>query len=127
MSSATSSTRSVIITRSLCPRISLACCASCTLMPPSSPSWSCLDKSITTARHGLKGQSSSSSGSQEIQLLDFLYGEWGVTTVSLLNSPTWHFWFSAKAGRAYARLACFGVSSVTEWLYDYVQGHQDYA
>src|SRR5262252_5539283 len=36
MRSATSSTRSVIITKSLVPRISLACCASCTLMPPSS-------------------------------------------------------------------------------------------
>src|SRR5213595_2175000 len=32
MSKATSSTRSVMITRSLCPRISWACCASCTLM-----------------------------------------------------------------------------------------------
>src|SRR5712691_6114851 len=37
MSSATSSTRSVIITKSLCPRISRACSASCTLMTPSSP------------------------------------------------------------------------------------------
>src|SRR5712692_5672152 len=37
MSSATSSTRSVIITKSLCPRISWACSASCTLMAPSSP------------------------------------------------------------------------------------------
>src|SRR5437870_11142382 len=36
MSRATSSTRSVIITKSLCPRISWACCASCTLMTPSS-------------------------------------------------------------------------------------------
>src|SRR2546426_11706072 len=37
MRSATSSTRSVMITRSLCPRISRACCASCTLIAPSSP------------------------------------------------------------------------------------------
>src|SRR5712692_8103212 len=37
MSRATSSTRSVIITKSLCPRISWACCASCTLMASSSP------------------------------------------------------------------------------------------
>src|SRR2546428_829005 len=36
MSRATSSTRSVIITKSLVPRISWACCASCTLMAPSS-------------------------------------------------------------------------------------------
>src|SRR2546429_143531 len=36
MSRATSSTRSVIITKSLCPRISWACCASCTRMTPSS-------------------------------------------------------------------------------------------
>src|SRR5438874_13545701 len=36
MSKATSSTRSVMITRSLCPRISWACCASCTLMVLSS-------------------------------------------------------------------------------------------
>src|SRR5262252_2677361 len=34
--SATSSTRSVIITKSLVPKISWACCASCTLMAPSS-------------------------------------------------------------------------------------------
>src|SRR5438552_12010547 len=37
MRSATSSTRSVMITRSLCPRSSRACCASCTLIAPSSP------------------------------------------------------------------------------------------
>src|SRR5262249_41199223 len=37
MSNATSSTRSVIITKSLCPRMSFACCASCTRMEPSSP------------------------------------------------------------------------------------------
>src|SRR5262249_17971144 len=37
MSRATSSTRSVIITKSLCPRMTFACCASCTLMAPSSP------------------------------------------------------------------------------------------
>ena len=36
MSRATSSTRSVIITKSLVPRSSWACCASCTLMTPSS-------------------------------------------------------------------------------------------
>src|SRR5262249_13657895 len=36
MSRATSSTRSVIITKSLVPKISWACCASCTLMAPSS-------------------------------------------------------------------------------------------
>src|SRR5689334_21112177 len=36
MSNATSSTRSVIITKSLCPRVSFACCASCTRMAPSS-------------------------------------------------------------------------------------------
>src|SRR5215472_5956925 len=36
MSRATSSTRSVMMTRSLCPRRSWACCASCTLMAPSS-------------------------------------------------------------------------------------------
>src|SRR6266581_4152303 len=36
MSKATSSTRSVMITRSLCPRISWACCARCTLMVLSS-------------------------------------------------------------------------------------------
>src|SRR6266478_6175730 len=36
MSRATSSTRSVMITRSLCPRLSWACCASCTLMVLSS-------------------------------------------------------------------------------------------
>src|SRR5262244_2278036 len=36
MSRATSSTRSVIITKSPCPRSSWACCASCTLMTPSS-------------------------------------------------------------------------------------------
>src|SRR5262245_9678410 len=37
MSNATSSTRSVIITKALCPRMSCACCASCTRMEPSSP------------------------------------------------------------------------------------------
>src|SRR3989442_15096103 len=37
MSRATSSTRSVMITRSLCPRLSWTCCASCTLMVLSSP------------------------------------------------------------------------------------------
>src|SRR2546426_1673920 len=37
MRRATSSTRSVIITKSFCPRIAFACCASCTLMAPSSP------------------------------------------------------------------------------------------
>src|SRR6266536_2455412 len=37
MRSATSAPRSVMITRSLCPRSSRACCASCTLIVPSSP------------------------------------------------------------------------------------------
>src|SRR5438046_885507 len=37
MSRATSSTRSVMITKSLVPRISWACCATCTLTVPSSP------------------------------------------------------------------------------------------
>src|SRR3989442_1604959 len=37
MRRATSSTHSVIITKSFCPRIAFACCASCTLMAPSSP------------------------------------------------------------------------------------------
>src|SRR5438034_10348565 len=42
MRRATSSTRSVMITKSLVPRISWACCASCTLMAPSSPKWQVL-------------------------------------------------------------------------------------
>src|SRR3989441_13365548 len=37
MSRATASTLSVMITRSLCPRLSWTCCASCTLMVLSSP------------------------------------------------------------------------------------------
>src|SRR2546429_5235870 len=37
MSKATSSTRSVMITRSLCPRSFWTCCANCTRMLPSSP------------------------------------------------------------------------------------------
>ena len=37
-----------------------------------------MDESIATERHRLKGQALHSSGSPEIKLLDFLYGEWGV-------------------------------------------------
>src|SRR5262249_113900 len=77
MRRATSSTRSVMITKSLVPRISWACCASCTLMAPSSLSCTCFGESIATARHGLKGRSTPSSRPPRNQLLDFLYGEWG--------------------------------------------------
>src|SRR5712691_2740192 len=89
MSRATSSTRSVIITKSLCPRISLAWCASCTLMAPSSPPM------------GLRGREHSNCTSWaqrivdpkltptlEIQLLDFLYGEWGEIMLRYRDIPT---------------------------------------
>src|SRR4030095_14886402 len=47
MSRATSSTRSVIIIKSLVPRISWACCATCTLTAPSSPKLELLGREHT--------------------------------------------------------------------------------
>src|SRR5438093_2396555 len=47
MSRATSSTRSVMITKSLVPRISWACCATCTLTVPSSPKLELLGREHT--------------------------------------------------------------------------------
>src|SRR5467141_332319 len=44
------------------------------------------EKSIATACHGLKGPSIQSSRPLEIQLLDFLYGEWGDKRVAFLCS-----------------------------------------
>src|SRR2546428_11644304 len=79
MSRATSSTRSVIITTSLCPRISWACCASCTLMAHSFSKLellgrehsNCMSWAQSTVDLKLRHP-------QEIKLLDFLYGDWGV-------------------------------------------------
>src|SRR5438094_9255835 len=74
MSRATSSTRSVMITKSLVPRISWACCATCTLTAPSSPKRELLGREHTNCTLGLKGQATKNSGPSEIKLLDFLYG-----------------------------------------------------
>src|SRR5229473_7262507 len=46
------------------------------------------EKSIATACHGLKGPSIQSSRPLEIQLLDFLYGEWGVIGLPMNNSAS---------------------------------------
>src|SRR2546426_7994915 len=77
MRSATSSTRSVIITKSLVPRISLACCASCTLIPPSSLTLELLGREHSNCTSWAQKRPAQRSGPPEIQLLDFLYSEWG--------------------------------------------------
>src|SRR5262249_18833896 len=82
MSRATSSTRSVIITKSLWPRISLACCASCTLMTPSSPKLELLGREHSNCTSWAQRTVDPTLRPPEIKLLDFLYGEWGV-----YNSP----------------------------------------
>src|SRR6266446_8168231 len=78
MSRATSSTRSVIITKSLCPRISLACCARCTLMAPSSPKLKLGGREHSNCTLWAQRSVNPKLSPPEIQLLDFLYGEWGV-------------------------------------------------
>src|SRR5438132_3474096 len=77
MSRATSSTRSVIITKSLWPRISLACCASCTLMAPSSPKLELLGREHSNCTSWAQRTVDPTLRPPEITLLDFLYGEWG--------------------------------------------------
>src|SRR2546422_3090761 len=89
MSRATSSTRSVIITTSLCPRISWACCASCTLMAPSSSKLALLGRehsnwtSWAQSTVALKLRPS-----PEIKLWDFLCGEWGEVCYHFLLEKT---------------------------------------
>src|SRR5438445_1605439 len=81
MSRATSSTRSVIITKSLWPRISLACCASCTLMAPSSPKLELLGREHSNCTSWAQRTVDPTLRPPEITLLDFLYGEWGVDSL----------------------------------------------
>src|SRR6266852_9689247 len=77
MSRATSSTRSVIITKSLCPRIVLACCASCTRMESSSPTLKLCGKEHSHCTPWAQRTVDPKLSLPKIQLLDFLYGEWG--------------------------------------------------
>src|SRR2546426_8215066 len=86
MRSATSSTRSVIITKSLVPRISLACCASCTLIPPSSLTLELLGREHSNCTSWAQKRPAQRSGPPEIQLLDFLYSEWGVNSLHRSSS-----------------------------------------
>src|SRR5438046_6177206 len=83
MSRATSSTRSVIITKSLCPRISLACCARCTLMESSSPTLKLGGREHSNCTLWAQRSVNPKLSPPEIQLLDLLYGEWGDTTLLL--------------------------------------------
>src|SRR6266446_8785560 len=78
MRRATSSTRSVMITSSLCPRIVLACSASCTLMESSSPQLELCGKEHSHYTPWAPRSVDPKFSLPEIQLLDFLYGEWGV-------------------------------------------------
>src|SRR5262249_11913565 len=77
MSRATSSTRSVMMTRSLCPRRSWACCASCTLMDPSFPTLNLCGNEHSNCTPWAQRIVEPNLGLPAIQLLDFLYGEWG--------------------------------------------------
>src|SRR5438128_10322736 len=79
MSRATSSTRSVMMTRSLCPRRSWACCASCTLMALSFPTLKLRGKDHSNCTPWAQRSVAPQLSPLAIQLLDFLYGEWGVT------------------------------------------------
>src|SRR5712691_11372105 len=84
MSRATSSTRSVIITKSLCPRIVLACCASCTRMESSSPTLKLCGKEHSHCTPWAQRTVDPKLSLPKIQLLDFLYGEWGVIDTVLV-------------------------------------------
>src|SRR3989475_10716530 len=64
-------------TKSLVPRISLACCASCTLIPPSSLTLELLGREHSNCTSWAQKRPAQRSGPPEIQLLDFLYSEWG--------------------------------------------------
>src|SRR5262249_34726922 len=86
MSRATSSTRSVMMTRSLCPRRSWACCASCTLMDPSFPTLNLCGNEHSNCTPWAQRIVEPNLGLPAIQLLDFLYGEWGDDR--LWNFPT---------------------------------------
>src|SRR5437763_1603543 len=77
MSRATSSTRSVIMTKSLCPRISLACCASCTRMKLSYPKLKLPGKEHSHGTPWAQRTVNPKCSPLNIALLDFLYGEWG--------------------------------------------------
>src|SRR5712692_270988 len=88
MSRATSSTRSVIITKSLCPRIALACCASCTLMEPSSPKLKLRGREHSNCTPWAQRTVDPKLSPPEIKLLDFLYGEWGVVLQLYLGNCT---------------------------------------
>src|SRR5216683_958495 len=56
------------------------------------------EKSIATACHGLKGPSIQSSRPLEIQLLDFLYGEWGVISYKIMSIISASCDFTIKSG-----------------------------
>src|SRR5262245_29572555 len=87
MSRATSSTRSVMMTRSLCPRRSWACCASCTLMDPSFPTLNLCGNEHSNCTPWAQRIVEPNLGLPAIQLLDFLYGEWGAqSAVHMLNA-----------------------------------------
>src|SRR5262245_4316407 len=86
MSRATSSTRSVMMTRSLCPRRSWACCASCTLMDPSFPTLNLCGNEHSNCTPWAQRIVEPNLGLPAIQLLDFLYGEWGVKPIDIMYS-----------------------------------------
>src|SRR2546428_6881485 len=86
MRRATSSTRSVIITKSFCPRISWACCASCTLMASSSPKLQVFWREHSNCTSGAQRAVDSQLRPPEIQLLDFLYGEWGDVELTIVRA-----------------------------------------
>src|SRR5499426_3826713 len=77
MSRATSSTRSVMMTRSLCPRRSWACCARCTLMDPSCPTLNLCGNEHSNCTPWAQRIVEPNLGLPAMQLLHFLYGEWG--------------------------------------------------
>src|SRR5262249_13595291 len=86
MNRSTSSTRSVMMTRSLGPRRSWACCASCTLMDPSFPTLNLCGNEHSNCTPWAQRIVEPNLGLLAIQLLDFLYGEWGaiMIVISLL-------------------------------------------
>src|SRR4030095_10911049 len=78
MRRATSSTPSVLRTRSLCPRRAWACCASGTRMAPSFPTLQPCGNEQSNCTPWAHRIVEPTLSPPAMQLLDFLYGEWGV-------------------------------------------------
>src|SRR5262245_17901692 len=88
MSRATPSTRSVMLTKSLVPRISWACCATCTRTAPSAPTRELLGSEHTNCTLGpQRTVDPKLRPPPSIKLVDFLYGEWG--GVWLIQNLLW--------------------------------------